>query len=122
MPFRGNPPQSLPTLAAPRPTPQVVKDDAYLDGEFITTVQQRGAAIIKVSVCVCACWGRKGGGGKAPPGALEGAAVWRGAGGRHAKGRAGLAAQEACMSWGCSDPGGTWPRMLAWDERAGQAW
>lgn len=27
---------------------QVVKDDAYLDGDFISTVQQRGAAIIKV--------------------------------------------------------------------------
>ncbi len=27
---------------------QVIGDDAWLDGEFITTVQQRGAAIIKV--------------------------------------------------------------------------
>ncbi|KFM24061.1 Malate dehydrogenase, cytoplasmic [Auxenochlorella protothecoides] len=30
-----------------KPAREVVKDDAYLDGEFITTVQQRGAAIIK---------------------------------------------------------------------------
>lgn len=26
---------------------ELVKDDAWLDGEFISTVQQRGAAIIK---------------------------------------------------------------------------
>ena len=31
------------------PSPrQVIGDDAYLDGDFISTVQQRGAAIIKV--------------------------------------------------------------------------
>jgi malate dehydrogenase len=29
------------------PARDVIKDDAWLDGEFITTVQQRGAAIIK---------------------------------------------------------------------------
>jgi len=28
----------------------VIGDDAYLDGDFITTVQQRGAAIIKVGL------------------------------------------------------------------------
>lgn len=62
----------------PPPTPhrscaaQVVKDDAYLDGDFISTVQQRGAAIIKVGRdrrvspragsremgCLCAARGR----------------------------------------------------------------
>lgn len=31
-----------------KPARQVVNDDAWLDGEFITTVQQRGAAIIKM--------------------------------------------------------------------------
>ena len=30
-----------------RPAPEVVGDDAWLEGEFITNVQQRGAAIIK---------------------------------------------------------------------------
>ncbi len=32
---------------APVPIRAAVKDDAYLNGDFITTVQQRGAAIIK---------------------------------------------------------------------------
>ena len=31
-----------------RPAPEVISDDAWLAGEFITGVQQRGAAIIKV--------------------------------------------------------------------------
>ena len=31
-----------------KPIREVVKDDEWLNGEFITTVQQRGAAIIKV--------------------------------------------------------------------------
>jgi len=31
-----------------RPVPQVITDEAWLKGEFITTVQQRGAAILKV--------------------------------------------------------------------------
>lgn len=26
----------------------------WLEGEFVTTVQQRGAAIIKVCMCICA--------------------------------------------------------------------
>jgi malate dehydrogenase len=30
-----------------RPAPEVVADDAWLEGDFITSVQQRGAAIIK---------------------------------------------------------------------------
>jgi malate dehydrogenase len=30
-----------------RPVPEVIKDEGWLKGEFITTVQQRGAAIIK---------------------------------------------------------------------------
>lgn len=30
-----------------RPAPEVVADDAWLEGEFVTSVQQRGAAIIK---------------------------------------------------------------------------
>src|SRR5438067_1361908 len=30
-----------------RPAPEVITDDAWLKGEFITSVQQRGAAIIK---------------------------------------------------------------------------
>ena len=30
-----------------KPVPDLIKDDAWLKGEFITTVQQRGAAIIK---------------------------------------------------------------------------
>jgi len=30
-----------------KPVPELVKDDAWLKGEFISTVQQRGAAIIK---------------------------------------------------------------------------
>jgi malate dehydrogenase len=30
-----------------RPLPDVIKDDAWLKGEFISTIQQRGAAIIK---------------------------------------------------------------------------
>ncbi len=30
-----------------QPVPSVIKDEAWLKGEFITTVQQRGAAIIK---------------------------------------------------------------------------
>lgn len=34
---------------AGKPIREVVKDDAWLNGEFISTVQQRGAAIIKVS-------------------------------------------------------------------------
>ncbi|GAX78055.1 hypothetical protein CEUSTIGMA_g5497.t1 [Chlamydomonas eustigma] len=33
--------------AGGKPIREVVKDDAWLDGEFLTTVQQRGAAIIK---------------------------------------------------------------------------
>jgi len=35
------------TGAGEKPVRQLVADDAWLDGEFITTVQQRGAAIIK---------------------------------------------------------------------------
>ena len=31
-----------------KPARAVINDDAYLDGDFVTTVQQRGAAIIKV--------------------------------------------------------------------------
>lgn len=31
------------------PIREVIKDDAYLDGEFTSTVKERGAAIIKVS-------------------------------------------------------------------------
>ncbi|KAH9600444.1 Lactate/malate dehydrogenase [Trypanosoma melophagium] len=31
-----------------QPAREVIKDDAFLDGEFITTVQQRGAEIIKL--------------------------------------------------------------------------
>jgi hypothetical protein len=38
-----------PCCACLPPWRQVIGDDAYLDGDFITTVQQRGAAIIKVS-------------------------------------------------------------------------
>ena len=34
------------------PIRKAVDDDAYLDGEFIQTVQQRGAAIIKVTAPV----------------------------------------------------------------------
>ena len=30
-----------------RPVPEVIKDEAWLTGEFVTTVQQRGAAVIK---------------------------------------------------------------------------
>src|SRR5208282_3381845 len=30
-----------------QPVPNVIKDEAWLKGEFITTIQQRGAAIIK---------------------------------------------------------------------------
>ena len=30
-----------------QPVPDVIKDEAWLEGDFITTVQQRGAAIIK---------------------------------------------------------------------------
>jgi malate dehydrogenase len=30
-----------------RPAPEVIRDEAWLQGEFLTTVQQRGAAIIK---------------------------------------------------------------------------
>ena len=30
-----------------RPVPEVIKDEAWLLGEFVTTVQQRGAAVIK---------------------------------------------------------------------------
>ncbi len=45
------PPPSSPTRGTPRsmggPAPEVVGDDAWLEGEFITSVQQRGAAIIK---------------------------------------------------------------------------
>src|ERR1051326_7956722 len=32
---------------AGKPAPELIKDDAWLKGEFISTVQQRGAAIIK---------------------------------------------------------------------------
>jgi malate dehydrogenase len=32
---------------AGRPVPEVIPDDAWLKGDFITTIQQRGAAIIK---------------------------------------------------------------------------
>jgi malate dehydrogenase len=35
------------TQISGQPVPSVIKDDAWLKGEFITTVQQRGAAIIK---------------------------------------------------------------------------
>lgn len=35
------------------PAREAVKDDAYLNGEFVTTVQQRGAAIIKASLTRC---------------------------------------------------------------------
>ncbi|KAH9682044.1 hypothetical protein WN943_029095 [Citrus x changshan-huyou] len=35
------------TAAGEKPVRELVKDDAWLNGEFITTVQQRGAAIIK---------------------------------------------------------------------------
>ncbi|KAK6929777.1 Lactate/malate dehydrogenase, C-terminal [Dillenia turbinata] len=35
------------TLAGDKPVRELVNDDAWLDAEFITTVQQRGAAIIK---------------------------------------------------------------------------
>ncbi len=31
---------------------EAVADDAWLDGDFIGSVQQRGAAIIKVSCCL----------------------------------------------------------------------
>lgn len=52
------PPCTPPT---PTPTPpfpflsntQVIGDDSYLDGDFISTVQQRGAAIIKVWGILC---------------------------------------------------------------------
>jgi malate dehydrogenase len=30
-----------------QPVPEVIKDDSYLQGDFITTVQQRGGAVIK---------------------------------------------------------------------------
>ncbi len=43
------PPVPTHFLTIPRDR-QVVNDDAWLNGEFITTVQQRGAAIIKVGV------------------------------------------------------------------------
>ncbi len=33
---------------AGKPIKEAIKDDAWLSGEFISTVQQRGAAIIKV--------------------------------------------------------------------------
>ncbi len=52
-----------------KPVREVVKDDEWLNGEFITTVQQRGAAIIKVCfvnnwlwwycVCCCCCCGER---------------------------------------------------------------
>ena len=35
------------TSAGEKPVRELVKNDEYLNGEFITTVQQRGAAIIK---------------------------------------------------------------------------
>jgi len=35
------------TAEGDKPVRELVKDDAWLDGEFISTVQQRGAAIIK---------------------------------------------------------------------------
>ena len=35
-----------------KPIREVIKDDSYLNEEFISTVQQRGAAIIKV----CQIW------------------------------------------------------------------
>ncbi|CAL9213677.1 unnamed protein product [Arabidopsis halleri] len=35
------------TSSGEKPVRELVKDDAWLDGEFISTVQQRGAAIIK---------------------------------------------------------------------------
>lgn len=35
------------TAAGEKPVRQLIADDAWLNGEFITTVQQRGAAIIK---------------------------------------------------------------------------
>ena len=42
------------------PIREAVKDDDWLNGEFIKTVQQRGAAIIKVgwgSLMSCRVWG-----------------------------------------------------------------
>ena len=36
-----------------QPIRQVVKDDEWLNGEFISTVQQRGATIIKASHLSC---------------------------------------------------------------------
>jgi hypothetical protein len=41
-----------------RPIAEAVADDAWLHGEFIATVQQRGAAIIKARArpaCACRC-------------------------------------------------------------------
>ncbi|KAL7081226.1 hypothetical protein ACP275_14G026700 [Erythranthe tilingii] len=38
---------SVKTPAGEKPVRELVSDDAWLNGEFITTVQQRGAAIIK---------------------------------------------------------------------------
>ena len=38
-----------------QPIREVVKDDKWLNGEFITTVQQRGAAIIKVTPHAGSC-------------------------------------------------------------------
>ena len=36
-----------------KPIREVIKDDSYLNEEFISTVQQRGAAIIKVWANMC---------------------------------------------------------------------
>ena len=38
--------------AAGKPIPEAVGDEAWLHGEFIATVQQRGAAIIKARSCL----------------------------------------------------------------------
>ncbi len=38
-----------------RPAPEVITDQAWLDGEFVKTVQQRGAAIIKARGLSSAC-------------------------------------------------------------------
>ena len=37
---------------AGKPIKEAIGDDKYLQGEFIETVQQRGAAIIKASPCM----------------------------------------------------------------------
>ena len=49
----------------------MIGDDDYLNTEFVSTVQQRGAAIIKASIG--SCGGEWGGGGR------MGVCVWSGA-------------------------------------------